>query len=63
VATLSQRRKANARRSARRRGKKPGAYDNVRAAGKPMRKTSGTTKKGNRSKGKQRARNRRNRRS
>jgi hypothetical protein len=28
-----------------------------------MRKTSGTTKKGNRSKGKQRARNRRNRRS
>jgi len=61
MATLSQRKKANARRNARRRGKKPGAYDNLRAAGKPMKKTSGRTKKGSRSKGKQRARNRRNR--
>ena len=58
MATLSQRKKSNARRNARRRGKKPGAYDNLRAAGKPMRKTSGRTKKGSLSKGRQRARNR-----
>ena len=58
MATLSQRRKANARRNARRRGKKPGAYDNLRAAGKPMKRTAGRTKKGSRSKGAQRARNR-----
>jgi hypothetical protein len=57
VATLSQRKKANARRNARRRGKKPGAYDNLRAAGKPMKRT----KKGARSKGRQRARSRRKR--
>jgi len=57
VATLSQRRKSNARRNARRRGKRPGAYDNLRAAGKPMR----PTKKGSRSKGRQRARNKRKR--
>ena len=61
MATLSQRKKASARRNARRRGKKPGAYDNLRAAGKPMKKTSGRTKKGSRSKGRQRARIRRNR--
>jgi hypothetical protein len=61
MATLSQRKKANARRNARRRGKKPGAYDNLRAAGKPMKRTSGRTKKGALSKGKQRARNRRKR--
>jgi hypothetical protein len=57
MATLSQRKKANARRNARRRGKKPGAYDNLRAAGKPMKRT----KKGSLSKGKQRARNKRKR--
>ena len=57
MATLSQRKKANARRNARRRGTKPGAYDNLRAAGKPMRRT----KKGARSKAQQKARNRRRR--
>jgi hypothetical protein len=58
MATLSQRRKTNARRNAKRRGKKPGAYDNLRAAGKPMKRTSGRTKKGSRSKAAQRSRNR-----
>jgi hypothetical protein len=38
MSKLSSKKKAQAKKNAKRRGKKVGAYDNLRAAGKPMKK-------------------------
>lgn len=45
MAKLSSKKKAQAKANAKRRGKKAGAYDNLRAAGKKMKATRGKRKK------------------